>query len=355
MADDLLLAPGTRLVHIGPHKTGTTAVQGAFHRGREALEEHGVSYFGAVPAASYLEGSLAITQRKAHMGKAVPDMRHWTELTADVAAQGDRRVLVSSEFFADADDAAARRVVSDLGGARAHVVVTVRPLIKIMPSQWQQYVQNGLLPPYPDWLDGILNKPPEQVPTPSFWRRHRHDKLIARWAAAAGARNVTVVVVDESDRLMLLRTFERMLGLPSGFLMLDDSAVNRSLTLAEAELIRLLNHEIKDRGWPGKLYARFMRRGVIRQLKAGHQPGPGEPRIVTPAWALKRAGEIDAEMAEHISALGVHIVGDISALAEPPGEAARRWADSPQTTPALPPAAAAHAVLGAIIASKVPR
>jgi len=27
----VLLEAGTRLLHIGPHKTGTTAVQGAFH------------------------------------------------------------------------------------------------------------------------------------------------------------------------------------------------------------------------------------------------------------------------------------------------------------------------------------
>jgi hypothetical protein len=33
-----LLGPeGTRLVHIGPFKTGTTALQGAFHASRTAL------------------------------------------------------------------------------------------------------------------------------------------------------------------------------------------------------------------------------------------------------------------------------------------------------------------------------
>ena len=45
MAADLLEA-GTRLVHIGPHKTGTTAIQGALHLARERLAAQGVVYPG---------------------------------------------------------------------------------------------------------------------------------------------------------------------------------------------------------------------------------------------------------------------------------------------------------------------
>ena len=33
----VLLEPSTRMLHIGPHKTGTTAVQGALHQARERL------------------------------------------------------------------------------------------------------------------------------------------------------------------------------------------------------------------------------------------------------------------------------------------------------------------------------
>jgi hypothetical protein len=45
MAADL---PGTgiRLLHIGPHKTGATPVQGALHLARERLAARGVVYPG---------------------------------------------------------------------------------------------------------------------------------------------------------------------------------------------------------------------------------------------------------------------------------------------------------------------
>ncbi|NUR67161.1 MAG: hypothetical protein HOQ47_15480, partial [Streptomyces sp.] len=36
------LPAGTRLLHIGPHKTGTTSIQGAMFAAKDRLGEHGV-------------------------------------------------------------------------------------------------------------------------------------------------------------------------------------------------------------------------------------------------------------------------------------------------------------------------
>ena len=345
--DDLTLEAGARLLHIGPHKTGTTAIQGALDLARGRLAEHGVIYAGA--ARQPMRATLAVTGRPAMLGEAQPDMAYWDRLVQSIRAAGDQRVVISSEFFADGDDEAARRVVADLGGPRVHVVVTLRPLDRVMPSQWQQFVQNGFCTPYLEYLDRILRQPDQ--PTPRFWLRHRHDKLVARWAAAAGAQNVTVIVVDGSDRLALLRTFDSLLGLPAGFLVPEDDVVNRSLTLAETEIVRQLNEEFKRREWPGASYARFVRYGAVKQMKA-RRPLPGEPQITTPAWALEQVAEISAEMTRNIAALGVRVVGDLSALRcppppvrEPEAGAGDELADS-----VIPVEAAAQAVLGAILA-----
>jgi hypothetical protein len=340
-ADNLLLQAGTCLLHIGPHKTGTTALQGAFHLARERLPGQGVVY--ASHQRQSLLAALSVTGRPALLGGPRPDMTYWNGLIRDIRAAGDQRVVVSSEFFADAGDAVAGRVIADLGGPRVHVAVTLRSLAKIMPSQWQQYLQNGFRMPYLEWLEGILSQPP-QTPTPGFWHRHRHDKLVARWAKAAGPANLTVIVVNESDRMMLLRTFELLLGLPDDFLIPEEGPGNRSLTLAEAEVVRLLNEEFKRQDWPARHYARFMRYGAVEQLKTAHQPLPEEPKIATPAWALKRSAEIGAEMARNISALGVRIVGDISALGRLPAELAQAEADSGPATPLIPAQGGASAI-----------
>jgi hypothetical protein len=344
-ADDLQLQAGVRLVHIGPHKTGTTALQDAFRASRGRLAAEGVFYPGQ--GRQPLWSILAVTRQPALVGDPSPDMAYWDNLVRSIGAAGDQHVVLSSEFFAGADDGVARRVVSDLG-PRVHVAVTLRPLTKILPSQWQQYMQNGYCMPYLEWLDGILSDPP-CTPTPGFWRRHRHDELIARWAAAAGPENLTAIVVDESDRLMLLRTFTAMLGLRSGVLVPEEGVTNRSLTLAEAEVVRQLNEEFKRRKWPTRSYARFMRNGTVERLKS-RRPGPDETPITTPVWALKRAASIGAEMARNISSLGVRVVGDLSTLgAEPPQPAPA----SPDAVPLLPADAAAAAIIGAFQAGGV--
>jgi len=357
----VLLEPGSRLLHIGPHKTGTTAIQGALHLARERLAAEGVVYPGR--GRQPLWPVLAVTGQPALLGGPRPEISYWDSLVRDVRAAGDQRVVLSSEFFAEADDATARRVIADLGGARVHVVVTLRSLARILPSQWQQYLQNGFHFRYLEWLEGILSEPP-QTPTPGFWRRHRHDALVARWAAENGPENLTVIVLDESDRLMLLRVFESMLGLPAGFLVPEERAVNRSLTAAEAELVRLLNAEFSRRGWPHRDYARFMRYGAVEHMKDARRPSADEPKIATPAWALARAAEISGEMAGRIDALGVNIVGDISSLGKLPADgsgpapggpdlAADRpdpAADDAAATAMMPVEAAVRATIGAFIA-----
>lgn len=345
--DDLLLPTGTRLLHIGPHKTGTTAVQGAFAAADDRLAEYGIRYFGEVPGVRHLRAALAVTGRRALLGEAQPDLTNWTRLVDEVDGAGADRVLISSEFFADADDTTAERVVRELGDERVHVVVTLRPLARIVASQWQQYVQNGLRTSYEAWLEGMLRKPPYTSPTPSFWQRHRHDELIARWAGAAGPERTTVVVADGGDPTMLLRTFEALVGLPDGLLVPEQGTQNRALTYGEVELVRLFNQEFRRLDWPEEVYGRFIREGAVRTMKADHAPEAEEPRISTPRWALERIAEIGTNAADAIATSGVRIVGDIASLGSIPAqpEASTNGAEPALT---ISPGAAAHAVLGII-------
>jgi hypothetical protein len=342
----LTVEPGTRLLHVGPHKTGTTAIQGAFHGARERLAAHGVVYAGTGRHPQH--AAAAITGARLGRGFGSPTPDHWKALCREVTDAGDRTVVISSEFFANADDAAAREVVDSLGGPRVHVVVTLRPLLKIMPSQWQQYVQNGLRLSYEEWLDGMLRKAPYDKPTPTFWRRHRHDALVERWAGMVGPERLTVIVVNSAEPLRQLRDFEALVGLPEGVLLPEQGTDNRSLTLGEVEFVRLLNKELRKRNWSADRYDNLVPM-VLRRVRRGHTPTGDEPRIVTPAWAEALAAEVSKEMTDRISALGVRIVGDLSSLVIPP-----RADTEPVAKPMIPSAAAAEAVVGAILATQPP-
>lgn len=344
--NELQLPDGTRLLHVGPHKTGTTALQGALAQAREGLPKHGVTYPGN--KRQHAAAARAIVGGKGPKGDPKPSLRDWDLLVDQVNAAGEKKVIVSSESFANAETETARLVVEKLGGSRVHVLVTLRPLTKIMPSAWQQYVREGLLTSYDDWLDGMLNQAPYTRPTPSFWMRHRHDVLIERWASVVGPHNLTVVVLDETDRSMITRTVEQLVGLPAGFLVPEPGLSNRSLTGGEIELVRQLNSVFKRNNWSDDFYRTFIRYGMTRYLQATHQPGKDEPQITTPGWALASAAQIGAESADKIATLGVRVIGDLASLGARP-ERAKDEGVVPGT-PVVPVSVARDAVTGTIAA-----
>jgi len=321
--DGLLVPPRTRLLHIGPHKTGTTALQSAFHSHRADIEAQGVHYAG--PNRQPMGAAHAITGSPSPYadGKA-PPLRRWQDLVREVDGARAPRVVISSEGFADADEAGAAKVVADLDPSRTQVVVTLRPLTAILPSQWQQYVQGGMTTAYDEWLDAMLNRPQGTI-APGFWRRHRHDALVARWAAAVGVDHVTVVVGDEGDHARQLRVFERLVGLREGTLVPEASLGNRSLTVPEVESLRAFNVAFRAEGLSTQLHNKVVRFGAAELLKQ-RTPDPREPRIETPAWALERATELGRAIADGIAASGARVIGDLASLtmAPAPGRARSR-------------------------------
>lgn len=353
IADDVLLPDGTRLVHIGPHKTGTTTLQGAFHAARRRVEQQGVHY--ASPwnrQAMQAARSVAGARRPFGEGR-VASGSHWAELIREVERSTARRVLISAEGFADATPATITRIARDLDPPRVHVVATLRPLGRILPSQWQQYVQNGLSIPYDAWLHSVLDTP-ERTATPSFWHRHRHDRLLERWAAVLGPERVTAVVVDDRDHRAALRDFERLLGLRAGTLVPDEGSYNRSLTMAEVELVRSIHLATAPLGIERGRRVSVVRHGIAANMKA-REPHPEEPRIETPAWARDRVRAVSREIVDGIAASGVRVIGDLELLLKEAAE--RRPAGDTGLAAAERawPAIVGAALMGALVQSGLTR
>lgn len=341
MGEDLELPVpvGARVLHIGPHKTGTTSIQGAFHRARLATLAQGVRYAGPnrhpVAAAQAIVGAGDRQARglRDAMGRptdgveaAAPRLHLWDRLVREVAAAPEPRVVISSEWFADADDATIERIVADLGRERVHVVVTVRPLERLLPSQWQQYAMAGFAQPFDAWLESVLAQgnaasgSSNSTSTPSFWRRHRHDDLVRRWSRVVGPDRVILVVADDRDHDAILRAFERLTGLREGTLELEPAGANRSLTEPEIDVVRAINAALSSAGVGGAWRLAVGLFGATAALR-GRTPPPTEPRVRAPDWAAVRARAIGAEIAAGLRSSGARVIGDLDRLSAP--EAAR--------------------------------
>jgi hypothetical protein len=311
------------LVHIGPHKTGTTTVQFALDDARQRLAKSGVCLLpqSRHPRGAFLAGTGAAgLHGEAHDGQA-----EWDQLVERAQTTGGRAV-VSSEILTSTRVARIPGLVADLGGDRVQIVITVRPLVRILPSQWQEHLNNRLSTPYPDWLEEVFRQP-ESENARRFWRRHDHVALLERWAGAVGIDRLSVVVADDSNPRAVLDAFESLLALEPRTLRLP-ARTNRSLSLGEAELMRLLNAEANRLGWPDDRYADVVRRNLFDRLKA-RLPVPADTPIPPPGWLRQELNKTQAETVRKIASTGVRVVGDLDRLKPAPNDAPEMPADVP--------------------------
>ncbi|GLY17278.1 hypothetical protein LWF15_34675 [Kineosporia rhizophila] len=337
------------LLHIGAPKTGTTAIQASLEdlksRSPGGLEAFGLSMPGT--PLEQARAALGVLGQGVgwQAGERAHSDRHWRRLLAQ-AAPGLR--FVSSEYLCEATPEVADRIVADLGGrGQVRVVLTLRPLTRIMPSAWQQYLKSGHQLDYAQWCSAMLASPPKRGVTPSFWRRHDQGAVLQRWTEAAGAENLTTVVLDPADRGLLMRTFDDLLHLPAGTLTgVRGGRQNRSMSAAETELFRRLNVQLRERDFPWREYADLVRYGsVLRTVEL--MPSDEEAAVHTPEWAVERAVSLAQGYRDTISALereGMTVIGDADLLTE-------AYAGAPQAAPApglVPVDTAVQAILGVV-------
>jgi hypothetical protein len=314
------------ILHVGFHKSGTSALQESLHLQRQEMLVQGV-HFPYDGRKAHHRLAWALTQKpwgwKNRGGETTP-FRHFSKTMRQINRSKVPKVVLSSEFFSELNVNQIRVLKSAVNNREVKIVFTIRSLVKLLPSSYQQYLKYGIKADYERWLHSVLDEPGVAKLTPTFWQRHLHADVVQRWCEAFDSDAVSVIVVDESRPEFLFEAFNELLELPNGLLKPQPTGSNRSLSLEEVSLLLEVNKSFpKDRQW--KEYLFFVRQGLVRNLTDHIPVAQGSSKILTPKWAIDKANVIGNTSIEVIKGLGVNIVGSIESLKDaqiPEGEIA---------------------------------
>ena len=310
------------MLHIGAHKTGTTSLQAALFAASKHLEEQGVINLVSDGDETANPAARAVQRLPSSGSTGAPvDYAVWTRLVDQAKAHPNQLVSISAEAFAVSESLVIKTIVKDLGLDRLQVAITLRPLGKILPSQWQQDLHGAWLSlEFEEWLRETLKevKPikqigPLQVPH-QFWFRHRHDALLRRWIDAVGSDRITLVVADDQRKSSLLEHFEKLLSLSAGTLSSTGITRNQSMTLPEMQIMQRYGELLESSELGKKIVAQSRYHKALRILRKIRPENLNDARLVIPLWSYDRVSQIQHEMVLRMQASGVAVIGSLDQL-----------------------------------------
>jgi hypothetical protein len=218
------------IVHIGPHKTGTTYLQVMLESLRGSLSERGIcipSVWNSAPGfPSHMQLVLALR---------CGDLTLVREQLQDILALRPRYVVISCEALSRLTLEQIVQLRQLLGSAPVEVVYYIRRWPERLPSLWRETVKFGHAATFPEFLT-------EQL-TDYAGSELRDTVMIDKFVAVFGANHVKIVSYSHlvDGHIDIARHFlTELLGLPQVEPLRSDR-LNRSLSIFETELIRALN------------------------------------------------------------------------------------------------------------------
>jgi hypothetical protein len=303
------------ILHVGFHKSGTTALQESFFAQRNELENQGVLY-PSVGWQAHHRVAWALARKrwgwKDRGGKTTP-YSTWTRMLWRIKLSKVNKVVLSSEFLSELPLEKMQLLKKQVQGRQVKVLFTLRPLVKLLGSSYQQYLKYGLKEDYVTWLHSVLDVPGQSKLNPSFWKRNMHGDVVARWAEVFGTENVSIIIVDEQKPELLFDSVNNYLELPSGFVKPQPTGSNRSLSLEEMTLLLEINKRFpKERSWPE--YLTFIRNGYVRELTDKVPVKAGKEKLPTPSWAIEAGNKIATQSKLRLQELKLKVYGDLETL-----------------------------------------
>jgi hypothetical protein len=301
-------------LHVGASKTGTSALQRGLFDSGHALHAQGVG----MPLASRHEHIRRVLRPLGWVtaGGFTHPVRpdRLTELGPRLSRTPGERLLLTCEDLceADPDRIAALVSVARDAGHEVRVVLTVRGLASVVPSEWQQFLKHRMELDYPTFLERVRERRGRWAH--HFWQRQDVPAICRRWGDAVGEDRLDVVVTPDrtTDPDGLYRTFGQVVGFDPAQVSWPTRNVNASWGYVEAEVYRRVNVSLGRDRLPR--YERDYQPGLRWPLVQGVLPRSASARIPLPADQLDWVADIAREHVAWLRGSGIRVHGQLDRL-----------------------------------------
>ncbi len=187
-------------LHIGYHKTGTTAIQTCLAQNNKLFLEHGYHYpLVGLHGQGHHNIAWEIRQFR-RFSRRDGTLR---DLLREAENKATPNIIISSEEFCKADRSEIARLAEELRAYHVTVIVYLRRQDQLLQSIWAQLTKTGhQCDSFPEWLDKVLTKPDTETPNKYAERvvpRLNFAEVLADWGSAFGQDNIRVRPYERSQ------------------------------------------------------------------------------------------------------------------------------------------------------------
>ncbi|QDG36257.1 hypothetical protein FJN13_16215 [Alteromonas mediterranea] len=214
-------------IHIGPHKTGSTYIQKNLSENRNELNKSGITYPERLIGPQWGHHKLVERIRARDSNDII-----------DLFAKAEEHVFLSSENFEDLAEDDIEFFKSLLADYSVEIIFFKRSYSKLLVSAWQESVKQG---ESGNWSEFLLT----HTLKPFRSQILNSSSVIEKWEKIADKVHVFDYDAILHQGLDIVKAMcDKVLGVN---IPVTPSSVNKSMHLADIELIRILNHRYQNK------------------------------------------------------------------------------------------------------------
>jgi hypothetical protein len=310
----------TLYIHAGFPKSGTTALQAALRENQELLLAEGVLYPESPNNAHHkiVSGLLHRNvgwrfNQNVGWSERKRNSERWDKFVQTVSNSSAEKILISSEFLTGAKIEEIEKIKSSFPNFQIKVIFTLRSIFDMIPSYYQQSLKKGSVLTFLEWMNekfflpsGNLRDDPKLM---------HYARTISRWVQVFGNNNIYVLISDSKNHDILYQNFAEVINV-SELPQAKNMTLNRSMTVREAEILRLINVSVIDK-WDWYSYCRIVRDGFVKRLtNTKNSSNRAESRFTVPIFMIDHITHIAERIISEIEMLDVVVLGDLSSISK---------------------------------------